>query len=190
MDIKKFYGNIRYLLSENHIKVSDFEHAIGHPVGYISRLEYKGSLPRFDSALKMAEVLGVTIEQLANGSFDEMSATDTYLLRFLNKLVAETEQNSIKWKQCVRGFAADVEGARISICQDTKNVITVAIEISDGLRQEICSTYRQNEISDTVKRLWGDISKDLREIKVPNDVKNVIDNFMIFSKEEIANAEY
>ena len=83
----------------NKLKISDFEKSIGVSKGYLSRLgnSTRDVSPSIDIVCKMADAIKVTPGELINIQENNLSKTEIYIERFLQKLLRRTCNNQIMW---------------------------------------------------------------------------------------------
>ena len=68
-------------------------------VGYLSRLnkEDNTAIPSIEFIASAAEKLGVSVEVLISHDCTQQTATEAYLLKFLDKLIADTDADKLYW---------------------------------------------------------------------------------------------
>lgn len=96
------YENIINLYKAKGFKIGEFETEIGASIGYFSRLiKEDGKLGTISSEIlfKAADVLAVPVEQLGSVDLTCLDPTEQYYFDFLNKVINETQNNNIDWKQ-------------------------------------------------------------------------------------------
>lgn len=91
-------SNITTMAKKKGIKIGDLEAYACVSPGYFSRLkgENKPS-PGVDVVCSVAEQLNVLVDDLVSIDFSALTATQEYLLSFLNKLISDTESDQICW---------------------------------------------------------------------------------------------
>lgn len=67
---KDFWERVRSLISERGLKLVEVENALDLPNSFISLGTIRGSLPRADKVLKLAQYFGVPIRWLVTGEDD------------------------------------------------------------------------------------------------------------------------
>lgn len=92
------FNNILFLIKEQGKKIGEFENEAGVSAGYISRSSKDGNTkPGIDFIMKAAEVLNVSIDMLLRVDLASATATERYLIEFLEKLINETSFNWLNW---------------------------------------------------------------------------------------------
>lgn len=92
--------NIFVLAKEKNIKIGELENAAGVSSGYLSRLKKEGneSNPSIDILCAIADKLDVSIDSLVSKRLSVLSPEERYMLEFLNKMIKNTEDENIWWK--------------------------------------------------------------------------------------------
>lgn len=91
VDKSVLFDNINYLLNKTGKKIGEFEKEVGVSVGYISRKALgDGTKIKLDFVVNAARTLGVTIDMLLSVKLSELSATEKYLVTFIDKLTKDT----------------------------------------------------------------------------------------------------
>lgn len=92
-------SNIYALARERNIKIGDLEKDGGMSAGYLSRLskDDNNSIPSIEFIAAVAEQLGVSIDALISRDFTQITPTESYLLKFLEKLVSDTDSDKLYW---------------------------------------------------------------------------------------------
>lgn len=99
-DKKTCFENIRTLLKKNpNIKIGQIEKEAGLGLGYMSRLEKENNTtePSLNFITTAAKMLGVSIDTLLFQNLSELTSTDDFLLKFLEKVIAETKNGTAVW---------------------------------------------------------------------------------------------
>ena len=94
--------NIAYLTKQNGIGIGDLEKILGISTGYISRTAKGGSGKRMsiDNVWKIARLFGVELRALVETDLRIPNKNTELLVRFLDKLRQQTEDNKITWHNC------------------------------------------------------------------------------------------
>lgn len=95
-------ANIRYLLKEHpEVKIGQIEAEGGVSTGYTSKLERAGnkSDPPIEYIAAAAKAFNISIDTLLFVPLEEMTASEKYLLRFLEKVERETTDEKMIWKR-------------------------------------------------------------------------------------------
>ena len=92
-------NNISYLIKERNIKTGDFEAAAGVSAGYFSRLNKEGSkaTPSIEVLYEIAKELHVSIDTLVSVDLTALTASEIYMLDFLEKLLNKTSSFEMIW---------------------------------------------------------------------------------------------
>lgn len=94
------FENIKTLLRKNpDVKIGQIEKEAGLGLGYMSRLEKENNTtePSLNFITTAAKMLGVSIDTLLFQNLSELTSTDDFLLKFLEKILAETKNGKAKW---------------------------------------------------------------------------------------------
>lgn len=75
---KDFWNRVRNLIFEYGLKLAEVEKALDLPNSFISVGTLRGSLPRADKVLKLADYFGVSMRWLITGEDDEDSPITKY----------------------------------------------------------------------------------------------------------------
>ena len=97
---KTCFENIRTLLKKNpDIKIGQIEKEAGLGLGYMSRLEKDNNTasPTLKFVVTAAKMLGVSVDTLLFQNLSELTSTDDFLLKFLEKVIAETKNGTAVW---------------------------------------------------------------------------------------------
>lgn len=96
---KILFDNISFLVKELGKKIGEIETAAGVSPGYISRSAKEGGAkPGIDFIVKVADVLNTTVDTLINTNLTELSATERYLISFIEKLKSDTVSDKLEWE--------------------------------------------------------------------------------------------
>ena len=96
---EQLLDNLDYLLMMNAMTHAELEKAAGIYTGYISRMKSDPrKLPALDAIWKMAQVLGVSLEWLIEGTTRDLEENILYIQRFLQKLFDLTAGGKLIWK--------------------------------------------------------------------------------------------
>lgn len=100
-DKTRCLDNIYALAKEQRVKIGDLEKDAGMSTGYLSRLRQEGNttLPSIDALTSIAEALHVQLDTLVYTDVTELTATESYILKLLDKLQNDTETNNISWSR-------------------------------------------------------------------------------------------
>ena len=98
-DKYKCFANIRELLKNTSIKIGQIEKEAGCQPGYMSRLDKvnNSSEPSVEFLVTAAKLLGVSIDVLVSVDLTAMTATEQYLVSFLDKLKTDTIADRLEW---------------------------------------------------------------------------------------------
>lgn len=107
-----FFGNVDHLLLKQGKKLGELEVNSGNRPGYLSRMKSGkiGSDPSIEFAMTAAEEFGVPLELLVSVDLSQMSATEEFIMKFLNKLIADTQADEFSW---TRETVAELEKLEI-----------------------------------------------------------------------------
>lgn len=94
----RFFDNIAYLIKKNNLKIGELESSAGVSAGYISRASKDDkSRPGVEFVMKVAELLGISVDTLLRADLTNTTPTEKYLLSFLGKLNKETIGDKLEW---------------------------------------------------------------------------------------------
>ena len=98
-DKYRCFANIRELLKNSSIKIGQIEKEAGCQPGYMSRLDKpnNSSEPSVEFLVTAAKMLGVSIDVLVFVDLTAMTATEQYLVSFLDKLKKDTVEDKLEW---------------------------------------------------------------------------------------------
>jgi len=86
-------------MKERNIKTGDFETAVGVSAGYFSRLNKEGSktTPSIEVLYEIAKELHISIDTLISIDLTALTASEMYMLDFLEKLLTKTSSFEMVW---------------------------------------------------------------------------------------------
>ena len=93
-------SNIRELLKlDPKVKIGQIEKEAGIRLGYMSRLEKEGNTsdPSMEFVVTAAKLLGVSIDTLVSVNITELTPHERYILKFFDKLKADTNASKLDW---------------------------------------------------------------------------------------------
>ena len=96
------FSNIRELLRKNpDVKIGQIEKEAGIRLGYMSRLEKDGntSEPSIEFIVTAAKLLKVSVDTLISVNLTGMTPTEQYLVKFFDKLKADTLADKLDWNK-------------------------------------------------------------------------------------------
>ena len=104
-------SNIYFLAKRNGIKIGDIEARAELSAGYISRLSKEDNKTplSLDMVLAASELFEVSVESLLTCNFEAMTSTQDFLLRFIDKLITDTEMNKLRWNCETADFLNSME---------------------------------------------------------------------------------
>lgn len=93
-------ANIDYLCRKYNIRVGELERYAGISAGYISRTAKENSLKRMsiDVVWKIAKLFNVSVQELIGSRMEEIKGNTALLLKFLDKLIRQTESGEHAWE--------------------------------------------------------------------------------------------
>lgn len=102
------FDNIAFMLKELGKKIGELETEAGVSLGYISRMSKEGNAkPGIDFIMKTAEALNVSVDTLLRVDLSSLTATEKYLISFLEKLVKDTFDDKLDWQMETAGYLND-----------------------------------------------------------------------------------
>lgn len=95
------FANIRELLKNSNVKIGHIEKEAGCQPGYMSRLEKPGSAsePSVEFLVTAARLLNVSLDMLVSLDLSTLSATEKYILSFIEKLQKDTVAGKLEWNK-------------------------------------------------------------------------------------------
>ena len=98
-DITRFINNVNSIIAIKGYKVGDVEKKAGVSVGYLSKLISRGSEggPATSITVNLANVLGVSVEQLVEGDYSKVDSGLATLMEFIDKLNLDTDNSKLEW---------------------------------------------------------------------------------------------
>lgn len=92
--------NISNLAKRKGIKIGELEAEVGVSTGYFSRLKRDEgkALPGIAVLYNVAACLGVTVDDLISLDFSSLTATQSYLLAVVEKMIKDTELDKVWWE--------------------------------------------------------------------------------------------
>lgn len=95
---KQMLDNITYFLQEFSKKIGELETEAGVSPGYISRItKDEKTKPGIDFIIGVADALNISVDTLLNADFTEMTETEKYLVKFMEKLIHDTQADKLEW---------------------------------------------------------------------------------------------
>ena len=99
-DNSHLIGNINFFLRKLNLRIGELEQIIGVSAGYISRTAKENAAKKLsiDVVWKLARLFGVDIRTLIETDLNVPNSNTNVVLKFLDKLCRQTEQNKIIWE--------------------------------------------------------------------------------------------
>ena len=94
---KLLLENISYLVKEKNLKIGEVETQAGVSPGYISRNRDGNTKPGIDFIVRIADILGVSIDTLLMIDLSKLTPTENYLVKFIDKLIRDTSSDKLEW---------------------------------------------------------------------------------------------
>jgi len=136
-------NNIRHLAKAKNINIGELETAAGVSVGYLSRLskeENKGS-PSIEVLAIMASKLGVSIDGLISCDYTGLSATEKYVMNFIETLISRTREGLMNWEKesvgalsCITQYQDDTTSHPLFIVKHEETVYNSYFASRDGTK--------------------------------------------------------
>lgn len=91
--------NVDYLLAQQNKKLGELEEKSGNYPGYLSRMKSgkSSSDPSIEFLMTAAEELNVPLELLVSSDLTEMTSTEEFIMKFLNKVIDNTKKDELRW---------------------------------------------------------------------------------------------
>ena len=97
---ERLFSNLSHLIKLQGKKIGELESDAGVSAGYISRMNKEvNSKPGIDFIVKAADQLNVSIDTLLGVDLTKLSRTEKYTFDFIEKLIRETEAESLRWEK-------------------------------------------------------------------------------------------
>lgn len=95
------FSNIRQLLKHTDAKLGQIEREAGCQPGYMSRLEKEGNTtdPSVEFVVTAAKTFSVSVDVLIGTMIEEATATEQYLMSFVDKLNSDTLADKLNWEK-------------------------------------------------------------------------------------------
>lgn len=92
-------NNVDYLLAKQNKKLGELESNSGNRPGYLSRMKSgkSSSDPSIEFLMTAAEEFNVPIELLIAADLTQMTATEEFIIEFMNKLIEDTQSDGLVW---------------------------------------------------------------------------------------------
>ncbi len=99
MDKERLVSNMNALIAREGKKVGEVENAIGVSQSYLGKLSKPDSkqIPSIETVANLADLFGVTIDELLYGDLSEQSETERKLRDFILALGNDTKNDVIEW---------------------------------------------------------------------------------------------
>lgn len=96
-----FFDNVDHLILKQGKKLGELEVNSGNRPGYLSRMKSGkiSSDPSIEFAMTAAEEFDVPLELLVSTDLTQMSATEEFIMKFLNKLISDTQADEFSWNR-------------------------------------------------------------------------------------------
>lgn len=93
--------NVDYLLAKQGKKLGELETNSGNRPGYLSRMKSgkSNSDPSIEFLMTAAEELDVPLELLISADLTKMSATEEFIVKFIKKLIEDTQKDELVWNR-------------------------------------------------------------------------------------------
>ncbi len=93
-------NNLFYLVKKRGIPIDELESACGAVSGYISQLKEDDNLtPDIAFLARAAEKLETSVDTLIGTDLSLLTATEEYLLAFLEKIIVQTQRGGLHWEE-------------------------------------------------------------------------------------------
>ena len=97
---KNIIENVYHLAKAKGLKIGDLEKQVNASAGYLSRFrgEDVTSAPKLEYVVGIANILGVTVDNLINVDYLSITKDEKYLLDVLDRLIDKTNRDEQLWK--------------------------------------------------------------------------------------------
>lgn len=117
-------ANIDFLCRKYGIRVGELERYAGISAGYISRTAKENSQKRMsiDIVWKLAKLFDLSVQDLIGSRMEDIKGNSALLLKFLDKLIAQTESGEHEWESA-GGVMCYLEDrlANVGLFEQTEN---------------------------------------------------------------------
>lgn len=97
---KLLFDNITYLIKKQNKKIGEVEQSANVSPGYISRTSKEpNAKPSIDFVINISNILNVSIDYLLKTDISKVTATETYLLDFINKINSDSINDKVMWEK-------------------------------------------------------------------------------------------
>lgn len=110
-DKKLLISNIYFLVKEKGLKLGEVEKDAGVTPGYVSRLnkEERNAKPSIEFLMGVSSILGVSMDALLTYNFEALTPTEAYVLRFVEKLISDTQADKLDWNKESEEYLSSVD---------------------------------------------------------------------------------
>lgn len=166
-DRGKCIENITLLLSLKDKKLGSIERLSGNSPGYLSRMRSGKSNadPSIEFLLTAANELDVSLDILVSSEIKEMTQTEEYLLKFLDKLVLDTREENVTWN---RERSSELDKVEVEFDYDGEPYATHLFFTVDIVREGDHNIYNAVYDSQFFKMSGVKIGGDCYNAKLPN----------------------
>ncbi|MCI6360590.1 MAG: helix-turn-helix domain-containing protein [Eubacterium coprostanoligenes] len=97
---KEVYFNLETVIASNKIKIGDVEAKAGISHGYISRVKKSAnSYPSVELLDAVSSLSNISIDALLNIPFFSLTNTESYIARFIEKVIRDSQIDMLSWKR-------------------------------------------------------------------------------------------
>ena len=190
-----FYQNVRILLAKKNKKIGELESNCEVHAGYMSRVLKADMKPSIDVIIKIANYFTVRVETLLFEELKKYTVTELYILRFLDKVIRDTEDEKIHWKTALQikdsfpvianMFKDDLTNYYLQISdtvflvvrrKESNNYTEAIIAYDNGVTQDLCS--KSDQLWKTIMELRNTAERSMQSPQISPAARMVIDAFM------------
>ncbi len=166
-DRERCIENITLLLDLKGKKLGSIERLSGNAVGYLSRMRSGKSNadPNIEFLLTAASELDVSLDMLVVSEIKEMTQTEEYLLKFLDKLALDTRADNVTW---LRERLSELDKVEVEFSYDGEPYADHPFFTIDVVNEGDHNSYRAVYDSQFFKRSGVKLSGDCYNAKLPN----------------------
>lgn len=103
------FNNISFLASEQNKRIGELESQAGVSTGYIARTRESNAKPGVEFVLRIADALNISVDTLLKVDLATLTPTEQYIVKFLGKLISDTDGDKLDWKIESDSYLRDME---------------------------------------------------------------------------------
>lgn len=166
-DRERCIESITLLLDLKGKKLGNIEKLSGNAAGYLSRMRSGKSNadPNIEFLVTAASELDVSLDMLVVSEIKEMTQTEEYLLKFLDKLALDTRADNVTW---IREHPSELDKLEVEFSYDDEPYVDHPFFTIDVVNEGDHNSYRAVYDSQFFKRSGVKLGGDCYNAKLPN----------------------